>query len=216
MLILGVNILGTVFAGISAKYQLGWSSAFLNIFGLTIIYNYVAFTEKNVKYIKWAYLGILVGFVEVIADYWLVSGIHVLDYDPGGLFILKSPSYMPFSWAGMIITFGSIGQWIENRSNFWMASLLSALLMSLYVPLYEEIAFAAGWWSYKDTPMLGHVPYFIILGEFFIGLPLLYLANKISTSSFKDLAILSVFAGLWIFISYSMAYYILDKGLLAS
>ncbi len=48
-------------------------------------------------------VAIVAGWVELLADWWLVSKTGTLVYYPGGPFILRSPLYMPFAWGIVLI-----------------------------------------------------------------------------------------------------------------
>jgi len=200
------NVIGSFITGISALFALGHTAAFVNIFGLSVLYHYQAFRTRNGDLTKLAYFGMVAGMVELFADYWMVTVLGVLEYNPNGPFIWDSPLYMPLSWAGMIMTFGVLGEFFVRKSNAFIGALITAFLMSIYVPLYELLAYYANWWQYTDPDSLGHVPYFIILGEFFIGLPLAYAATKVASTSLFNITFWGIFIGVWIFFSYWLAH----------
>lgn len=208
--ILGINLLGTSIAGMSALYGWGWSSAFFNILTLSVIFHLNAIRENNKYLLNVAYVATIAGFVELFADHWLVQGIGVLEYPQVGPFIADSPLYMPFCWAGMLLTFGLLGNYFSNRIGIVMGSILSSVIMGVYVPLYEQMAFSANWWSYKNSPSIGDVPLFIIIGEFLIGLPLTYLIRKSMNARREWLTVNGIIIGLWIWGSYWIAFNMTD------
>jgi len=108
---------------------------------------------------------LVAGFVELLADHWLVRSSGTLDYAPGGPFILTSPLYMPFGWAGALLQLAYLGVRLGQRLPAWGACLIVGLVGAINIPIYEHCARAAGWWAYKNTPMLGNAPHYIILGE---------------------------------------------------
>jgi len=54
---------------------------------------------------------------------------------------------------------------LTEKYNIVKASLLLAVLGGLIIPFYEHLAIAAEWWSYKDTPTIFNVPYYVIMAE---------------------------------------------------
>ena len=79
--------------------------------------------------------------------------------------------------------------------------------MALYIPLYEAIAAYAGWWRYTGTPSIaGVVPHYILLGEWLLALPLVRAAELLVSASIARAIGLGVAQGLWIGISYYLAF----------
>lgn len=77
---------------------------------------------------------------------------------------------MPFAWTVVTIQLGYFGWWMGKRWGLPTASLLIALFGAVNIPLYEQWAKNAGWWYYRNTPMVGNTPWYIIGGEFLIAL----------------------------------------------
>ncbi|MCB0368319.1 MAG: hypothetical protein KDD45_02495, partial [Bdellovibrionales bacterium] len=128
-------------------------------------------------------------------------------YSPEGPFIWVSPLYMPLSWGGMLISFGVLGDFLVKKTQSKIkGSLLAALAMGVYVPFYEYLAQHANWWFYLNAKGVGGVPYFIFIGEFLIGIPLALIIAKVKVVSFKEVTVWGVIVGLWIYISYWIAY----------
>ena len=112
------------------------------------------------------------GLVALTADRWLIAGVQKLVYADWGLFLADSPAYMPASWAGMIMAAGFAGWYVSRRKGLFAGALTAGLVSGTVIPCLEACAHFAGWWSYRDAPMMGVVPRFIVLGEILIGLPL--------------------------------------------
>jgi hypothetical protein len=114
---------------------------------------------------------------------------------------------MPFAWGGLLTSTMLLGVVVHRRTSLLVASLLVAGLTGLYIPLYEYIAHASGWWWYQDTPMLlGVVPIFIVIGEVIVGLPLVWIGTRLEHVSTGGAALLGAGVGLLIFAAYALAY----------
>ncbi len=154
-------------------------------------------------------LALITGWSELWADDWLVSDIQKLVYDPHGPFVLSSPLYMPFAWTAILFQFSYLTWQALQKRSMWFVVAQSAIFGGLVVPLYEHFAYGAGWWYYKDTPMFGRAPYFIILGEVIILAIMPLVLQFIQKRKWYITALVGVAEGLWIFASYWMAYNLL-------
>ena len=151
--------------------------------------------------------GLVAGFVELAADAWLVEGTGTLLYPPGEPRLWDSPAYMPIAWFGMLgIGFAlvlGLSRWLSRP----MTLVACATALALYIPLYEAIAAYAGWWRYTGTPSIaGVVPHYILLGEWLLALPLVRAAELLVSASIARAIGLGVAQGLWIGISYYLAF----------
>ncbi|MEM8931301.1 MAG: hypothetical protein AAGE94_09010, partial [Acidobacteriota bacterium] len=71
------------------------------------------------------------------------------------------------------------------------------------------IAKDANWWFYQDTPMLFNAPYYIIFGEFLVGLPLVWIAIAHERRRQTSWAIgTGVFVGLFILAAYYLTWWL--------
>lgn len=151
--------------------------------------------------------GVVLGFTELAADAWLVDFTRSLDYSPGGgLFIWRSPAWMPFAWEIVGVQFGYIGLRLWER--YGVGGLLGAgLLGAVNIPLYEEMALNTHWWRYSGAAMLSHTPYYIILGEFLIGIAIAYAAHEARRERIVRVVVAGAAAGACIFVAYAVAWY---------
>lgn len=152
----------------------GWMGAGFNTTLVSIIYFVYAAKARNAMLTNWLILSLTAGFVELLADWWLVEKTVSLVYADGPKLVV-SPIYMPFAWMLVIVQVGLVGQWFARRFSPTLAALMTATLAGITIPAYESLAKVADWWVYQNTPMFMNAPYYIILGEFLIGLPLVFL-----------------------------------------
>ncbi|MDH4261452.1 MAG: hypothetical protein OEV78_00245 [Spirochaetia bacterium] len=206
LFLLYINIAGTSIAIISAIFHLGWISATIDITIVSTLYLIHILRRKDPLLTKMLVFGISAGLAELFADHWLVSIKQTLVYNPGGWFLWNSPVYMPFSWAGMLLSISCLGLYLVMRMPLWKASLLAAVVMGVYVPSYEALANFANWWLYKNAPMLGSVPWFIILGEFLTALPLTIIGIQIFKRGVFFAAFSGALGGVWIWCAYAIAW----------
>ena len=54
---------------------------------------------------------------------------------------------------------------------------LGSLAGGSLIPLYEELAWRAHWWSYRNCLQVGHVPVYIVVAEAIIGVGLAVLGH---------------------------------------
>lgn len=148
--------------------------------------------------------GLIVGFVELPADAWLVDVSRSLDYSPGGGWrIWRSPAWMPFAWQVVAVQFGYLGlrlfEWIG-----WPGLIVNGLLGAVNIPYYEETARKIHWWEYHDAVMFrgSHTPWAIILGEFFIAISLGWFARWLRRPNLGTTVAAGVLAGTSIFVFY--------------
>lgn len=154
--------------------------------------------------------GLAAGFMELIADAWLVDVTHTLDYSiGGGPMLWRSPAYMPFAWEVGAVEFGYIGMRLFER--YGMKGLFAiAPLGSLYAPFYEERALAVGWWAYGNCRMLSHTPYYIIGAELFITMCMGFAARNIRHENYAKSIGWGVFVGVSILVFYVLAFLVFD------
>ena len=154
--------------------------------------------------------GLVVGFVELAADAWLVDGTRTLDYSlGGGPMLWRSPIWMPFAWEIVAVQFGYIGSRLADRWN-WAGLLATGILGAINIPFYEEMARRTNWWAYSNCRMLLHTPYYIIAGEYLIAVFFGILANDLR----KEKPVLTfgagAVAGASVFVCYGLAYELID------
>lgn len=183
----------------------GWVGAAL-ITGInwTIFLAYLALT-RNRLVARLLLLAAVAGWIELLADRWLVEATETLVYHPGGPFVLASPLYMPFAWGVVLTQTAYIGWRLRGKLGTVPAALTTGLVGAATIPLYEWWAKGALWWYYRGARMWGAVPLYIILGEFLLAGALVPLTVRIEERSLGMAALLGVAAGLWIWGSYAVA-----------
>ncbi len=150
------------------------------------------------------------GWTELLADRWLVDVTGTLVYAPGGPFVWRSPLYMPFAWTIVTTQLGYLAWWLRRRFGLVPASILIGLFGAINIPLYEQWANGAGWWSYRNCPLLGHTPWYIIGGEFLIVLSLPAAMSLVERSRAWVCVVAGLAQGLWIWGAYCVAFLLLS------
>ena len=183
----------------------GWAGAGFNTALVSVIWFVYAVRAKNAMLWNWLVLALVAGWTELAADWWLVTQTKTLVYVEGPK-VVVSPIYMPFAWMLVLVQIGLVGQWLRTRMALPVAAVVTGLIAGLNIPLYESLAKFADWWYYQDTPMILNAPWYIILGEFLIGLPLVYLGLRLGQRVRLGLAaLLGVLEGLVIWGAYWVA-----------
>ncbi len=155
--------------------------------------------------------GGMVGFVELLADAWLVDFTRTLDYSIGGGPLLwRSPIWMPLAWEVVTVQFAVIGLRLM-RWRPGIGLLLTGLLGAINIPYYEEMAQAIHWWRYTDCRMLSGTPYYIIVGEFGIALTLAAAARGIPSGKALAIVRAGLLAGLAILACYVAAFELTER-----
>jgi hypothetical protein len=138
------------------------------------------------------------GVVELLADFLCVRSTRTLDYSMAhSALLLESPWWMPLSWALVALQVGTLGNRAIERFGFIRGALLTGVLGASLIPFYEEMAWGAHWWRYKNCLMLGHTPVYIIVAEFVIGAGLALWGHfTLRTECYRRAAQLGAMAGL--------------------
>ena len=210
---LRICLYGLLFGGIyltATMYQSwGWKSA--SLITALIVLSFIAYilVQRDELGQKFMVACLVAGFVELLADWYLITIHQSLVYVPGGPFVWKSPQYMPFGWTGNLFIFGVIGRWLDGKWNLATASVITGIIGGIIIPYWEFVAKFAGFWYYRDTMMIGPVPYYIIFGEFFIAacLPLAFRLVKRFNNWLASIGVGVIF-GLWLFVAYWLGIHI--------
>ncbi len=194
----------------AAIFEQGWiSAAHHTAFMCLLVVAYII-RYRTAYLLSWAIFGVAAGFTELIADWWLVNRTGSLLYAPGEPMLIDSPTYMPFAWALIMLQLGVVAHWLRENLSVAKATVIIGLIGGVNIPLYESLAGAADWWVYQKTPMLIGAPYYIILGEVLIVVPLVWLAAwLVKMGPIKGGIFLGVVEGLIILVAYMMAWWLL-------
>lgn len=156
---------------------------------------------------RWLVLGFVGGCIEISTDAWLV-GTDTLVYPPNEPMIWYSPLYMPLAWTIILTQLGIVGGWFLQHMSLARATLLCGALGGSMIPVYEDLAKSAGYWYYQNTPMLMNAPYYIIVSEFLLSLPLVWMARVAPTRPWPFSILLGALAGLWMIPSVLVAWWL--------
>lgn len=190
-------------------YALGWRSAAFNTGFMCLVFAVYIWRFKDSSLLRWAIFGVAAGFTELLADWWLVTRTGSLVYPANEPLLVVSPIYMPFAWALLFLQLGVVGQWLRTKIPVGWAALVIGLFASINIPLYEHLAKGAGWWYYQDTPMVFSAPFYIILGEFLIGVPLVFFGSALRRRSpLSGGVMMGIVQGLVILVAYVVAWWL--------
>lgn len=131
-------------------------------YGVGVVYARYDTTVKHLLAI-----GTIGGFLELLGDYFLVTIAGTLVYPSGYPFLLRSPVYMPFAWALLIVFMGYVGLRLADEYGTAAAYLGPAIFAFVAESGYESLASQGGGWTYLTAPLgwIGHAPLFIVVAE---------------------------------------------------
>jgi hypothetical protein len=186
------------------------TGAALNLIDNCLLISF-ALLKRDALLGRFLLFGVIVGFVELFADAWLVDYTRTLDYSiGGGPMIWRSPLWMPLAWEVVAVQFGYIG--LRLWEGFGKLGLLMiALLGAINIPFYEEMARRIHWWQYSACRMISFTPWYIIVGEFGIALVFALLARTLRAGSFVTAIIAGMAGGISIFACYALAFLVTDR-----
>ena len=202
-------------------YKVGHCLVYAMIMARLIMYP-VVFQYENFKIFKPLFImGLVTGFVELVADYWLINGITTgrLVYFSGpnrpDVMLLNSPFWMPFAWALMTTEYGYLVLRLANLlKKPWLATLIGALTAGVGIGFYEYLAYANGWWYYEPARvMIGkYCAVYIPVGEFLLFLTFYTIFKKTHAikNTLNQALIAGTIFGLTIFVVYGISYYLLE------
>jgi hypothetical protein len=170
-----------------------------------------ALVRRDALFARFLIFGLTVGLTELAADAWLVDYTRTLDYSiGGGPIIWRSPIWMPLAWQVLAVQFGYIGLRLWERFGK-MGLFLIGMLGAINIPFYEEMARRINWWEYHGCKMISLTPWYIILGEFGIGIAFALLARTLRRGSWRAAVVSGLTGGLLIFVCYAIAFLITDR-----
>lgn len=169
-------------------------NALLYLIGVAIGYK-----DKMVRRVL--ILATVAGFLELLADYFLVS-VGSLVYPHYLASLLSSPLYMPLSWAIAITQIGYITLRIDQRYGLRAAIVAPSVMAMVLIGFYESYAGTAGIWSYATAPFgtIGHAPVYIVVAEGVMFATLIYFLRR------RNPVLAGVGFGLVIGASYVLSY----------
>lgn len=191
-----------------ALTQAGPRFAFLSTaFTFLVMLAWTAYRRDPVL-ARWMLIGFVAGWLEIATDAWLVRDTGTLVYPPGEPMVWDSPLYMPFAWTTVLAQLGVVGGWLGQRMSLGRATLACALLGGSMIPLYEHLAHDARYWWYQGTPMVMNAPVYIIVSEFLLSLPLVWMYRAALARPLAHSAVLGGLAGLWMIPSVLIAWWL--------
>jgi hypothetical protein len=186
------------------------TGAALNVIDNCLLVGF-ALVRRDALIGRFLLFGVVVGFVELLADAWLVDYTRTLDYSiGGGPMIWRSPLWMPLAWEVVAVQFGYIGLRLWERFGR-VGLLMIALLGAINIPFYEEMAQRIHWWQYGGCHMISFTPWYIILGEFGIAFAFALLAQTLRRGSCREAVVAGIGGGFSIFVCYALAFWITDR-----
>ncbi|RCR69611.1 DUF6989 domain-containing protein [Larkinella punicea] len=201
-LVLGIGI-------VSDRYRLGWQSAAWLAYGTYAVLVLFAWLYHDLFLRKLLLFGLIAGVGELLADWWLVDATGTLIYPNNEPMLIRSPLYMPFAWAVILVQIGYLGWLVSTWKPMGLAVLAAALLGLSIIPLMEHWAKDAGWWYYVHCQMIGSAPLYIIVGEGVICTLLPVFFRRINNrSGWSDAIGLGLAQGAWIWLAYVICYYL--------
>lgn len=203
LLTMALSLGGSV---VCAALRGGWQSAtVLNIVIDAILVAYIV-RHRDVLLLRLLIMAFAAGVIEVaIADPYFV-GNHTLVYPREGPFIIDSPLYMPLGWSYVLLQIGYVAWWVLQQKGVLAAIAVSTMLGGTNIPIYEALARRANWWYYQDVPMIIGAPYYVILGEAFIGLALPFLVRPLAARPLIWSLWLGLALGAWTLVSGLLAF----------
>ena len=202
------TILATLgFSMLDAWLDWGNTSAFLLSIGMFVCIAWYAYKTADSFMQRLLLLGISAGITELIADKWLVEGIHVLQYPAHEATLLASPAYMPFAWAVILIQIGYVSYIYTFKKAKIPAAVFSLIIAIIGLPIFNFFAKNAHWWEYSSTESAFlDTPHFIIMGNILICLVLPGIFRNQLNSSASKSVLSGILLGLWIFASFYFSY----------
>lgn len=200
ILTLVMNITGDL---VASWLKLGWQAAVFITFSVILIILFYIVRDNDKLFGRLFFFGLIVGFGELLSDFWAVDVQQTLVYPPDEPFIWKSPFYMPFAWTILMVQLGYIAIWITDRWGLIKAILLIGLLGGINIPIYEYLAKNAGFWHYQNSHMIfkDTTPIYVIGGEVLLAIALPIIVLKVKKAPMQWIVPLGILQALWIWIS---------------
>ncbi|HEX8823444.1 MAG TPA: hypothetical protein VF794_26190 [Archangium sp.] len=187
---------------LASHFQMGPKAAFVLTPALAASFVVYAVRTRDGFVARMILFGLVVGFGELPADYFGVAVNKTLVYPQAEPLIWVSPAYMPLSWMVMMLQLGTVANWLTSKWGLLKTTAALAVLGGLNIPLYETLAHRAGWWSYRNTPMLfGVTPYYVILAEVLLSLALPLVVSHVAQARGPKVVALGVAQSVWLLLT---------------
>src|SRR5665213_1550618 len=181
----------------------------LNLFDNVLLLGFVLLHRDGLL-ARFMVFGLVVGFVELAADAWLVDFTRTLDYSiGGGPMLWRSPLWMPIAWEIVAVQFGYLGLRLQEHFGAFGLAIIG-FLGAVNIPYYEEMARRIHWWKYSGCRMISGTPYYIIAGEFLIAVAFALLVKKFRRGNVTATLFAGIIGGAAIFTSYAIGYGLTD------
>ena len=191
---------------ISWKFHLGWQTIAIWILILLISdIVYLASSKDRLVLTFWLTTMIL-GFVELFADNWLVTGIQVLFYETEEPLIWSSPLYMPFLWGTMTLRTAFISWVVTKKYGLLLSTVMMAITGAFMGTFWESLALEARWWYYVSDHMIFKAPIFIVVGEILFSMCIPYSFCKLGEGKVWHAVPIGIVLGFSIWLFYYLAF----------
>lgn len=155
-------------------------------------------------------VGLVAGICELFTDASGQRVVHSLIYPAGEVTIWASPMYMPLTWMVTLTYLGYVCWRLRALLGWRAATILCGLVGAIEIPLFEEMAYYAGWWRYVPVRlMVGHTPAYVLLFEGLVIAALPALLYRIERRPWIEVAASGVMLGAWIAIAALSAWLLL-------
>jgi hypothetical protein len=207
--------LGATFVAAYLMPSHGLFWAYATVASRLVLYAWSARAEWGVVFRELLPLGLVAGFLELFADYFLVHWTRSgqLIYPTPDTVLLASPLYMPFAWACVVVEFGYLLLRLTAAlRRTWMAALIGGVLAGSTIAIYEYFAFRAGWWYYKPAQaMLGKTcALYIPAGEFLMFAAFPYIFRSTDEDWVRRALKRGTLFGVTIGLAYAVGYAVLE------
>lgn len=201
-------VLNVALSALSSLFQLGWESAAVIVTLINGAYvGYIA-RHRDGLLLRVLVVAFCAGWVELLADWYAVDATRTLIYPKGEPFVFRSPLYMPLAWSAVIVQLGYVGWWVAKRMGAVVGSVATGLVGGVNIPIYEELARRAHWWEYRTAgvPALFAAPWYIIVAEALIALPLPLLMAAAVRRHLAWSVAYGIALGLWMWVATALAF----------
>lgn len=196
------------------KSPTGWIFFQNWVFGIWVLMLSFSIATRDRLFLTMMFSTIVMGFVELIADGWLVLGAPaILNYPAAEFKIATSPIYMPFLWASLPLCLCYLGAALVDTIGMKKVMILATIFGLGLGVFWESLTFYFHAWYYKRYFIMIHkAPLFVVLGEAVFIPTLVAFLYRIKMKDFTRVgaAIGGAAMGFLILISYMLCYYLIE------